>query len=261
MVSTARRERSRPSPAETPAPVVNDPDINNQFPAGLVMQEAPYHSAAVFQIRDILTRHVAWLGIPDPIIASNLLVLFDSAGRTVRLVPDIFVAFGVVEDPKLSFRVPRGSDLRMFVLEVSSLSTHESDQTTKMLSYAEMGAQEYWLFDPTGELQVPRLQGFRLADGEYVRIPGDGESEDHAVHSEVLRTDLYLEGRALRLASPAIVPDVPTLSELQEFWDKHKRDRRIQERLPLDEQSGDQAVELRTPNRKVVHPSSSEDGS
>ena len=127
MVSTARRERSRPSPAETPAPIVNDLDIKNQFPAGLVMQEAPYHSAAVFQIRDIVTRHVESLGTPEPIIASNLLVLFDSAGRTARLVPDIFVAFGVVEYPKLSFRVPRESDLRMFVLEVSSLSTYETD--------------------------------------------------------------------------------------------------------------------------------------
>ena len=260
MVSPARRKRSRHSPAETPAPVVNDPDINTQFPAGLVMLKAPYHSAAVFQIRDILRRYGESHPDGAPIVESNLLVLFDSAGRTARLVPDIFVAFGVVEYPKLSFRVPRESDLHMFVLEVSSPSTHETDRSTKMRSYAEMGVQEYWLFDPTGELQVPRLQGFRLADGEYVRIPGGGESEDHAVHSEVLRADLYLEGRALRLASPAIVPDVPTLSELQEFWKKHRRDVQIQERLPLNEQSGDRAVESRIPNRKVVQPSSSEDG-
>ena len=252
MVSTARRERSRHSPTETPCAVVNEPDVKNQLAAALVMQEAPYHSAAVFQIRDILRRYGRDLDGNEPIVESNLLVLFDSAGRTARLVPDIFVAFGVVEYPNLSFRVPRESDLRMFVLEVSSMSTYETDRSTKMLRYAKMGAQEYWLFDPTGELQVPRLQGFRLADGEYVRIPGSGESREHAVHSEVLCADLYLEGHAMRLATSAPDQDPLTSSELQEFWDKHKRDVRSQERLPFDEQNGDPAVESRNPKRKQI---------
>ena len=213
---------------------MNDPDVKNQFPAGLVMQEAPYHSDAVFQIRDILKRYGESLAGGAPIVESNLLVLFESAGRTVRLVPDIFVVFGDVEDPVSSFRVPRESDLRMFVLEVSSPSTHETDQTTKMLKYAKMGAQEYWLFDPTGELQVPRLQGFRLEDAEYVRIPGGGESKEHAVHSEILCTGLFLDGRSLQLAR-APARDVPSLSELREFWMKNRRHVRIQERLPFDE--------------------------
>ncbi len=171
---------------------MNDPDITNQFPASLVMHEAPYHLDAIFQIRDIVTRHVRMVGIPEAIIASNVLVLFDSADSSGRIVPDIFVAYGSVEHPVSSFRVPRNRDLRMFVLEVLSPSTHRTDKSKKMLSYAEMGAQEYWLFDPTGELQAPRLKGFRLADGKYVPIPGSGESKEHAVHSEVLCTDLYL---------------------------------------------------------------------
>ena len=192
---------------------MNDPDQMNQFPAPLVMQEAPYHSAAILQIRDIVTRHVQAPGIPEVIVASNLLVLFDS----LRIIPDIFVAFGSVEHPVSSFRVPRDRDLHMFVLEVLSPSTHETDQSTKMLSYAEMGAAEYWLFDPTGKLQVPRLRGFRFADGRYVPIPGSGESKEHAVHSEVLSADLYLDGRALRLA-PSTGQDVPTMSALEELW-------------------------------------------
>ena len=239
---------------------MNDPDINNQFPAGLVMQEAPYHSAAVFQIRDILTRYGESLKGGAPIVTSNLLVLFDSAGITTRIIPDIFVAFGAVEHPVSSFRVRRESDLRMFVLEVSSPSTYETDQTTKMLKYAKMGAQEYWLFDPTGELQVPRLQGFRLADRKYVRIPGSGESRENGVHSEVLSADLYLDGHAMRLETSALVQDPPTSSELQEFWDKHKRDRLIQERLPLREHSGDPAGESRRSKRKDVQPSFLEEG-
>ena len=100
-----------------------------------------------------------------------------------------------------------------------------------MLSYAEMGAAEDWLFDPIGKLQVPRLQGFRLADGTYVRIPGSGESREHAVHSEVLCTDLYLDGRALRLA-PATAQDVRTSSESEESWN---------ERMTRQPESGEDA--------------------
>lgn len=152
-----------------------------------------------------------------PIVESNLLVRFDSAGRSARIVPDIFVAFGAVQPPA-SFRVPSDRSLRMLVLEELSRSTYKKDQSTKMLSYAEMGAAEYWLFDPIGKLQVPRLKGFRLAEGKYLPIPGSGESKEHAVHSEVLSADLYLDGRALRLESPAAAPEVPTLSALEELW-------------------------------------------
>ena len=105
----------------------------------------------------------------------------------------------------------------MLVLEVLSASTYETDQSTKKLSYAEMGAAEYWLFDPTGKLQVPRLQGFQLADGRYVPIPGSGESKEHAVHGEILSADLYLEDQAVRLAS-ATGQDVPTMSASEELW-------------------------------------------
>ena len=218
MVSPARRKRSRHSPAETPCAVVNDPDTENRFPAGLVMQEAPYHSAAVFQIRDILRRYGKSLAGGAPIVESNLLVLFDSAGTTTRIIPDIFVAFEAAEYLELSFRVPSEKGLRMLVLEVLSKGTHKKDRSTKMLSYARMGAQEYWLFDPTGKLQVPRLKGFRLEDGKYVRIRGGGESEEQAVHSEILCADLYLEGRTLRLASFATVQDPPTTSDSEQCW-------------------------------------------
>ena len=189
------------------------------------MMEAPYHSAATFQIRGILSRYVGST-LPDKsIVASNLLVLFDSAGTSGRLVPDIFLAFGDLKHPVSSFRVPRDGNLRMFVLEVLSPGTYEADQSTKMLSYAEMGAQEYWLFDPTGELQDPRLRGFRLADGKYLPLPVTGECREHAVHSGVLCADLYLDGQELRLENPALTEEVPTSSELEELW-KEIRDRR-----------------------------------
>ena len=76
---------------------MDDPNLMNQFPASLVMHEAPYHAAAVFQIRDIFGRQGRLLEGSKPIVESNLLVRFDSAGSSARIAPAIFVAFGADE--------------------------------------------------------------------------------------------------------------------------------------------------------------------
>ncbi len=58
-----------------------------------------------------------------------------------------------------------------FVLEVASPSTYENDLHEKPGIYAEMGVDEYWMFDPTGgDLYGQALMGFKLVDGEYEEI-------------------------------------------------------------------------------------------
>ena len=58
-----------------------------------------------------------------------------------------------------------------FVLEVASPSTYENDMHEKPGIYAEMGVDEYWMFDPTGgDLYGQPLMGFKLVDGEYEAI-------------------------------------------------------------------------------------------
>ena len=58
-----------------------------------------------------------------------------------------------------------------FVLEVASQSTYRNDLDEKPGTYADMGVDEYWMFDPTGgDLYGQALMGFRLVDGEYEAI-------------------------------------------------------------------------------------------
>jgi hypothetical protein len=58
---------------------------------------------------------------------------------------------------------------------------------------------EYFLFDPTEDYLDPPLQGYRLIDGEYVRIePVAGRPP-----SEILGLHLERDGTKLRLFDPA----------------------------------------------------------
>ena len=86
-----------------------------------------------------------------------------------------------------------------FVIELTSPSTRRVDKGKKFRIYRDvLKVFEYFLFDPLDEYLKPRLQGYRLVEGEYCPIdPVDGRlpSEFLGLH---LEPDAYL----LRLFDP-----------------------------------------------------------
>ena len=63
---------------------------------------------------------------------------------------------------------PQGLD---FVLEVVSRGTWREDRDETQKVHASLGAEEYWLYDPTGEQLASRIRGMRLVGGEYRDFP------------------------------------------------------------------------------------------
>jgi Putative restriction endonuclease len=70
---------------------------------------------------------------------------------------------------------------------------------TKRVVYAMLGGQEYFLYDPLGEYLRPPLQGYRRQEGEYQRVPSEGEGR---LTSQALGLELRLEEGRLRLVNP-----------------------------------------------------------
>jgi hypothetical protein len=85
------------------------------------------------------------------------------------------------------------------VFEITSRGSRLEDLGTKRVVYAMLGVQEYFLYDPLGEYLRPPLQGYRLQEGEYQRIPLEGEAR---LTSQVLSLELRLEEGRLRLVNP-----------------------------------------------------------
>jgi hypothetical protein len=57
-----------------------------------------------------------------------------------------------------------------FAMELTSKKTRREDEGFKKALYAQLQVAEYLLFDPLGEWLKPPLVGYRLVNGEYLRI-------------------------------------------------------------------------------------------
>ena len=140
-------------------------------PPDATRQELPLANL-VFTIRDFLGRKH---DLSQTLVSSSTFLCYDPTNLNVRLLPDLYVAFGVEETAirnrdagYLIWEVGKQPD---FVLELASPSTARNDLYRKRDLYAQIGIPEYWRFDATGgdHYGIP-LAGDKLVDGKYQPI-------------------------------------------------------------------------------------------
>ncbi len=119
-------------------------------------------------------------------------MFWEEGNPKARLSPDAYVVFGVPNHLRDSYKSwEEGGRLPDVVFEFTSRKTQREDTDTKLPRYeTTLRTPEYFLFDPTGDYLRPRLQGYRLESGRYVRL----ELVDDRLHSERLGLDLVQEG-------------------------------------------------------------------
>ena len=146
---------------------------------------------------------------PQAYVAGNLLLYYEEGDPNASVAPDVFVVKGVPCGPRPIFKVweeGRGPDL---VIEVTSKSTRLEDLGRKKALYADLGVQEYLLFDPLHDWLSPPLAGYRLEEGEWVRT----ETVSGRLASEVTGLEFgVVEGR-LRVFDPETGAVLPTPHE------------------------------------------------
>ena len=134
----------------------------------------------------------------DVYVGADMFIYHEQGSRKAVVAPDVFVAVGVPKragNRRLSYKLweePKGPD---FVLEVASRSTWAKDRDRNRALYARLGAQEYWLYDPTGEHIRSRLRAMRLDSGGYRELaPEAAALEGRHLRSAVLGLDLRVDG-------------------------------------------------------------------
>lgn len=127
-------------------------------------------------------------------VTGNLFIYYEQGNPKSVVAPDVFVVIGADKHDRYSYRLwqePKGPD---FVMEITSRSTRCADQGPKRGTYAFLGVQEYWQYDPTGDYLTPQLQGFRLVGQNYEPIPEPPPADGGLTfHSAVLNLELRLE--------------------------------------------------------------------
>lgn len=179
---------------------------------GKPMAETDKHRRLMSYVIDALTVYLA--DRRQAYVSGNNFVFWKEGNAKARISPDGYVVFGVSPDARDSYKAwEEGGRLPDVIFEFTSRKTQQQDTDTKLPLYEQvLKTPEYFLFDPTGDYLRPRLQGYRLQDGRYVRL----ELVKDRLHSEQLGLDLVQEGERLRLYDPVKSKFLPTAQEQAE---------------------------------------------
>jgi len=151
----------------------------------------------------------------DVLVGGDLLWYYERGEPRKTVAPDAFVALGVPRDPlRHTYKVWREGKVPDFALEVSSPSSAVADVGRKRDLYERLGVREYFVYDPSGDLHQPRLQGFRLVGGHLERILS--LTPEVWLESEQLGLALVFDGGGLLLWDPVAgiyLRDLPASEE------------------------------------------------
>ena len=161
----------------------------------------------------IETLQAYYLDEPLVHVTGDLLLFYEEGNRRKHLAPDVFVAFGVGKHLRDNYLMWREAAPRV-VVELTSPSTCDDDIGGKFALYRDvLKVKEYFLFDPTGGLLTPPMQGWRLARGAYrpIReVAGRLPSRELGLHLEREGNRVYLwnPSSGERLLSPTEQADL-----------------------------------------------------
>lgn len=217
--------------AITTAPV--EKPIHYPESDGKPMAETDVHIDALIYLRETLKAY--FTAEPRMYVAGNMLLYYEEGNPAACVAPDVFVVRGVTKRERRTYKIWEEEQPPTVVFEITSRATRLEDLGTKRALYAELGVQEYFLYDPLGEYLRPPLQGYRLADGEYERIESERE---FVLVSEALGLELRLENSRLRVVHPETREPLLTPAEAYVA-------RRVAEARVLEEAAQRQAAENR----------------
>src|SRR5262245_27078437 len=137
---------------------------------------------------------------PEVYVSGNNFLYWEEGNPRKSVSPDCYVVFGVGMRQRDCYKAwEEGGRLPDVVIEFTSKKTKKEDTDTKRPLYEQvLKVPEYFLFDPTGDYLTPRLQGFRLVEGEYVPL----EAVDNRLFSEQLGLELVQDGENLYFYDP-----------------------------------------------------------
>jgi Uma2 family endonuclease len=161
---------------------------------GKPMGETDVHIDALIYLREVLRDH--FRDAPQVYVAGNMFLYYEEGNPTACVAPDVFVVQGVAKHERRTYRLWEEGQPPAVVFKITSRGTRLEDLGTKRAVYAILGVREYFVYDPLGEYLRPPLQGYRLHEGEYQRMPPAGEE---GLTSQVLGLELRVEAGRLRV--------------------------------------------------------------
>jgi Uma2 family endonuclease len=125
------------------------------------------HVYAIFRTLIVLTQYLQ--GQRATVLANQFLY-YSKGLPKLRTAPDVMVIFDVEPGGRDNYKIWEEDQVPTVIFEMTSPDTREQDLGFKKGLYAQLGVQEYWLFDPKGEWIPEKLNGYQLQGEQYIPI-------------------------------------------------------------------------------------------
>lgn len=178
---------------------------------------------------------------PEVYISGDILMYYEKGVPRRVVAPDVLVVFGIGQGPRRTYKVWEEGKTPDFVMEFSSESTYQNDLSGKRDLYAELGIQDYFLYDAEGLYLPSPLMGFQLVEGVYVEVPVGVVG---GLHSPVLGLDFHVQDEGLGIYDPVVRGWLQTRAE-QEAVARQTAETRAEVAEARAEQAEAEAAELR----------------
>lgn len=161
---------------------------------GQPMAETTLHRKVM---TDLIAALEHWY-LDDPLVwaAGNFLFYYEEGNPRASFAPDVVLFRGIKKWDRPLYKLWEEQRSPDFVIEVTSSATSREDLFTKKDLCGRLRVSEYFLFDPTEDYLNPRLQGYSLEQGRYLRL---AQESDGSLLSRITNLRLRPEGENLRL--------------------------------------------------------------
>ncbi|MEM1255537.1 MAG: Uma2 family endonuclease [Cyanobacteria bacterium P01_H01_bin.21] len=213
---------------------------------GESVAETFVHLYAMLITIEVLTQYLQG---QQATLLDNQFMYYAQGFPRLRVAPDVMVIFGVEPGGRDNYKIWEEGEVPAVVFEMTSQGTRSKDEVFKKTLYAQLGVQEYWLFDPKNEWLDPALQGYRLRVGpeeSYYEPISDGICEQlqlKLVHEEQL-IGFYRQDNGERL----LIPSELAVALKQEALAKQQAERQAEE----ERQRADTAEQIQLETQKKL---------
>ncbi len=188
-------------------------------------------------------------------VGGNQFVYYNPANGRDNISPDVYVAFNRPLPPPPKWQTWIEGGFPDIVFEITSPSTQRQDLSLspkgKRTLYARLGAREYYVYDPQGEMD-PVVQGFERRGDRLEPLP---PTVNGGVYSPLMRAELRpmameasgirLAGVWLRVIDPATGQPIPLAEEEHNSLQEERLAHAAAERRANEEEQARLAAERR----------------
>jgi Uma2 family endonuclease len=177
---------------------------------GAPMGETELHVHWTIRLRDILKERYRGQRV---YVGADMFIYYVEGEPYRNVCPDVFVVLDCDPHIREIYKLWEEGKPPTVVFELTSRGTRREDEVQKPSTYALIGVQEYFLYDPKAEYLHPPLTGFRRDGEAFRRIE---PTDRGALVSAALGVTLELDGRDLLLRDAATGDVLLTSTEAAE---------------------------------------------